>query len=75
MNRYLAVLFTVAVSAVASTSASAAPSACVVYADGSTSPVEVQYSCDGSDLTKLFDASGISAGISKAIPCFMAKGY
>ena len=58
--------------AVFSIGAAASSSSCVVYVD---STAQAQYSCDGSDLTNLFTASGITAAISKAIPHFMDLGY
>ena len=58
-----------------STSAFASASACVVYVSGEAAPVTAQVSCDGADIKDLFQASGISAAISKAIPYFMNQGY
>jgi hypothetical protein len=52
-----------------------AASACVVYVENNGAPVSVQVSCDGADLKEIFQASGISSGVSKAIPYYLAKGY
>jgi hypothetical protein len=53
----------------------AASSACVIYMANDGSGATVQQSCDGADLSDLFTATGITAGMSKAIPMFLGKGY
>jgi hypothetical protein len=47
----------------------------VIYLDNVADPVNVQQSCDGADLSNLFKASGMTAGISKAIQYFLEKDY
>lgn len=61
--------------AAASSAAFAKSSVCVLYVDGSSSPVQSQYSCDGADLQNLYQASGITAALSKSIPYFIDQGY
>lgn len=56
-------------------SAFAASSACVLYVENSGTPVSAQISCDGADLKEIFQASGISAAISKGVPMYLDKGY
>lgn len=58
-----------------SAAAQAKSSACVLYVGTEFSPVTSQYSCDGADLKNLFQASGISAAISKSVPYFLDQGY
>src|SRR5476649_460430 len=60
---------------ISSASAFARSSACVVYVENSGAPVSVQVSCDGAELKGIFQASGISAAISKAVPMYLDKGY
>lgn len=61
--------------ALSSSLAFAKSSACVLYVDGSGSPVQSQYSCDGADLQNLYTASTITAALSKSIPYFIDLGY
>jgi len=58
-----------------SNAAFAGASACVLFVQNDGNPVTAQGSCDGADLTNLFEASGISAAISRGIPYFLDKGY
>lgn len=53
-----------------------ASSACVTYVDNTgSSTVKVQASCDGAELSELFTAKGLTAGMSKAIQHFTDQGY
>jgi hypothetical protein len=74
-RRFIMKFIFIAALVFASGSAFATASACVTYLDASATPIVVQYSCDGSDLTKLFEASGMTAGISKSVSYFLNQGY
>jgi hypothetical protein len=71
----LATICSVSALAVFSTSALAGSSSCLIFLANNGNGATVQQSCDGAELSDLFTASGITTGLSKAIPMFIDKGY
>jgi hypothetical protein len=58
-----------------SSAAFAKSTSCILLVDSTGTPVKSQYSCDGAELKDLYEASGISAALSKSIPFFLDQGY